>query len=322
MKKVVIVALVFFCCPGVLDAQVEYKQNFLSAFRKQPDIKDCEAAYIFLCCDNDICAVFNTTKTSLIKSYEELTALQLTAGNSAMPSSTPTVSADDGKALAEKLKKMTKEEKMRWAMQNAKNFMPSAAMHANRDMDNEPVNDAVKCITDRQAKDMQQINALSEFGKKLDAIEKKYASKKDEARNDFKAATNTEYDPASPSPYIFGEASDEQIAGFNKAVGVYQKAMLPMYNSEMKEKLNSVLQAEKDLVAAYSPIEEKIALTNYTDDAQEPSNKMHLIMGHMNVLQQVKTKIDTFEAIISDFAGQYSALMKIKSVKEVNKKEN
>jgi hypothetical protein len=98
--------------------------------------------------------------------------------------------------------------------------------------------------------------------------------------------------------------------------------VLPMYNSEMKEKLNYVLQAEKDLAAAYSPVEEKIALTNYADDAQEPSNKIHLIMGHMNVLQQVKTKIDTFDAIISDFADRYSALMKIQSVKEVNKKEH
>jgi hypothetical protein len=306
----------------VLDAQVEYKQNFLSAFGKQPDITDCEAAYTFLCCDNGRCAVFTAAKASLMKSYEELTALQLTANNSAMPSSVPTMSADDGKTLAEKLKKMTKEEKKQWAMQNAKNFMPAAAMHVNRDMDNQPVNEAVKCVTDRQAKDLQQINALSDFGKQLHAIEIKYVPQKEEALKEFKTVTHTDYDPASPSPYIFGEASDEQIAGFNKAVGVYQKAVLPIYNSEMKEKLKYVLQAEKDLGATYSPVEEKIALTNYADDAQEPSNKMHLIMGHMNVLQQVKTKIGTFETIISDFADRYSALMKIKSVKEVNKKEH
>jgi len=35
----------------------------------------------------------------------------------------------------------------------------------------------------------------------------------------------------------------------------------------------------------------------------------------------VKTNVDIFEEVLSKYADQYAALMKIKSVKEVTKKE-
>jgi len=321
MKKVFIIVIALCSSIVSLHAQAEYKQNFLSAFSKQPDMKDCESAYSFLCCKDDICGAFNTTKAALVKAYEELTALQLAANRAAMPSSVPTMTADDGKNLAEKLKKMTKEEKKQWAMQNAKNFVPSAAMHANKDMDNQPVNEAVKCVTDQQRAEINNFNAMAEVERQLNLIENIYAPKREEALKKFKSATKSDYNPSSPFPYSMGEASDSQIALFDKAVEEYKKIVLPLIKSEMMEKIKYVLETEKGLVSTYTPIEEKIGLTNYADDAQEPSNKMHLLMGHMNVLQKVKTMIDSFESIMSEYADQYSALMKIKSVKEVTQKE-
>ena len=321
MKKVFMIVIALCSCLVSLHAQVEYKQNFLLAFSKQPDMKDCESAYSFLCCKDDICGAFNTTKAALVKAYEELTALQLAANRAAMPSSVPTMTADDGKNLAEKLKKMTKEEKKQWAMQNAKNFVPSAAMHANKDMDNQPVNEAVKCVTDQQRAEINNFNAMAEVERQLNLIENIYAPKREEALKKFKSATKSDYNPSAPFPYSMGEASDSQIALFDKAVEEYKKIVLPLIKSEMMEKIKYVLETEKGLVSTYTPIEEKIGLTNYADDAQEPSNKMHLLMGHMNVLQKVKTMIDSFESIMSEYADQYSALIKIKSVKEVTQKE-
>ena len=188
-------------------------------------------------------------------------------------------------------------------------------------MDNQPVNEAVKCVTDQQRAEINNFNAMAEVERQLNLIENIYAPKREEALKKFKSATKSDYNPSSPFPYSMGEASDTQIAQFDKAVEEYKKTVLPLIKSEMMEKIKYVLETEKGLVSTYTPIEEKIGLTNYADDAQEPSNKMHLLMGHMNVLQKVKTMIDSFESIMSEYADQYSALMKIKSVKEVTQKE-
>jgi uncharacterized protein YdiU (UPF0061 family) len=116
--------------------------------------------------------------------------------------------------------------------------------------------------------------------------------------------------------------SSEEAARFEKAVEEYKKTVLPMYNSEMNEKLNCVMQAEHGLVSTYTLVEEKLASTGYGDDAQEPSNKLHLIVAHLNVLQKVKTDIDIFAQVLSQYADQYAALMKKPSVEEVNKKKD
>jgi hypothetical protein len=49
---------------------------------------------------------------------------------------------------------------------------------------------------------------------------------------------------------------------------------------------------------------------------------MHLITGHIGVLQNVRMDIDLIEEILSEYAGQYAALMKIKSVEEATQKKN
>ena len=163
MKKIVVITLALCCYTLSLDAQVQYKQNFLLALSKQPDIKNCEAAYTFLCCKNDICAVFNATKATLTKAQEELSAIQLATGNAAMSPATSTMNAEDAKKLSEKLDKMTEEEKQQWATQNAQNYMPSTTAHVNKDIDNQPVTEAVKCVTDQQAKDLESMNLTTDY---------------------------------------------------------------------------------------------------------------------------------------------------------------
>jgi hypothetical protein len=322
MRKIGGIALALCCYTMSLFAQVEYKQNFLLALSKQPDIKNCEAAYTFLCCKNDICAIFNATKANLAKAYEELIAIQLATSNAAMSPATSTMSAEDGKKLSEKLKKMTKEEKKQWAMQNAKNYMPSTTVHASKDIDNQPVNEAVKCVTDQQAKDIKNMNLTTDYTVQFNTVEQKYKPNIEEALKKFQTVTRTIYSPSSPNPYILGEYSDEEVARFNKAVEEYKKTVLPIYNSEMNEKLNCVIQAEQGLVPTYTLVEEKLASTDYGDDAQEPSNKLHLIMAHLNVLQKVRTNIGAFAGVLSQYADQYAALMKKPSVEEVNKKKD
>jgi hypothetical protein len=310
-------AIFALCCSTIsLNGQIVYKQNFLLAFSKQPVIKDCEAAYSFLGCKNDLSAVFNTAKANLAKAHEELTAMQIAANNAAMPSSTSTMTVEDGKKHSEKLKKMTKEEKQQWAMQNAKNFMPSTAVHANKDMDNQSVTDAVNTVVEQQAKDIKNISTSTEINLQFSAIEKIYEPKEKEALKVFQSVTHTTYDPSSSMVYVLGEASDAEIAKFDKAVEVYKKSVLPIYNSAMKEKIDCVLQSEHSIDSTYTLLEGKIAATHYGDDAQEPVNKMHLIAGHVGVLQKVRTTMGVFEQILSDYADKYAALMKIMSVKE------
>jgi hypothetical protein len=326
MRKITGTALALCCYAMSLFAQVEYKQNFLLAFSKQPEIKNCEAAYTFLCCKNDMCAVFDTTKATLVKAYEELTAIQLATSNAAMSPATSTMNAEDAEKLSEKLDKMTEEEKQQWAMQNAKNYMPSTTAHVNKDIDNQPVTEAVKCVTDQQAKDLESMNLTTDYYTvstvQFNTVEQKYKPKIEEALKKFQTITRTTDSPSSPDPFFLGEMSSEEAAKFNKAVEEYKKTVLPIYNSEMNEKLNCVMQAEQGLVSTYTLVEEKLASTDYSNDAQEPVNKLHLIVAHLNVLQKVKTDIDIFAQVLSQYADQYAALMKKPSVKEVNMKKD
>jgi hypothetical protein len=318
MKITISITLILCCLNVSLHAQVVYKQNFLLAFRKQPVINDCETAYSFLSCKHDVCTVFNAAKANLAKAHEELTAMQIAANNAAMPSSTSTMTAEDGKKLSEKLKNMTKEEKRQWAMQNAKNFMPSAAAHANKDMDNQPVTDAVNSVVERQTKDIKNIGPATDINMQFVAIEKKYQPKKEDALKRFQLITRTTYDPSSSMVYVLGESSEAEAARFDKAVEEYKKSVTPIYNSEMREKFTCILQSEHSTDSTYTLLEGKIAATQYGDNAQEPVNKMHLIAGHMSVLQKVRTTIGVFEQILSEYADKYAALMKIMPVKEVH----
>lgn len=320
MRKIVVVALAMFSYVSSMHCQMEYKQNFLLAFNKQPDIKTCEAAYNFMICKDSACAAFKAMKDALAKASEELTNLQTATGNAAISPAAPTMSPEDAQKLSEKLESMTEEEKQQWAMENAKNYSPSANVHANKDRNNKVVSEAVKCVTDQQANYLQEGAFMLDFTPQLKAIEEKYKSKKDEALKKFQTASGTTYDPSSSYPYVTGEMSSEEDVRFNKAIEEYKRTVVPIYNSEMKEKLDSVLHAEQRIVPIYNPIEEKIASTHYADDAQEPVNKMQLFTGHSSILRKVQRNIEVYGEILSNYADWYAALMKIKSVKEDNNK--
>jgi len=173
-------------------------------------------------------------------------------------------------------------------------------------------------MTDQEGKDLKLMNMTADYTAQFNTIEQKYKPNIEEALKKFQTVTHSTYSPSDP--YITGEFSNEEAAKFEKAIEDYRKTVLPIYDCKMKEKLNCVLQGEQDLVTTYTPLEEKIASTDYGDDAQEPVNKQHLIVAHVSVLQKVKTNVDIFEEVLSKYADQYAALMKIQSAKEVNKK--
>lgn len=316
MRTKAIVAFAIFGCVGSLQGQTEYKQNFLTVFDKQPEIKTCEAAYQFMICKDNVCTGFNIARESLAKASEQLALMQNSVGQSALSPATPAMTPEDAKKLSEKLKGMSKAERQKWAMENPNSFSPQAGAHVNQDMNNRPVNEAVKCVTDQQENDLQAKNLFIDFTAQFRLIEEKYKSQKDDALKKFQAASGTTYDPSSSFTYAFGEASDSEVAKFNKAIEAYRATMLPIENNEMREKLDTVEQAERRLVLIYGAVEEKIALTHYAGDAREPANKLQLIGGHSNVLRKVQSTIEEYKRILSEYADRYAALMKLQSVKE------
>lgn len=103
MKKMGLSIILICLSSAVFNAQVSYKQNFLSAFSKQPKINNCEEAYNFLCCKNDMCNVFHKTRESLLKANEELTTMQVALNNSAIDSNLP-MNEEDGKKIDSKVR--------------------------------------------------------------------------------------------------------------------------------------------------------------------------------------------------------------------------
>ncbi len=317
MKKIIIAIFFIVNFAIVLHGQNNYKQDFLLALDKIPEIKNCEAAYNFLACKNNSCDVYKTTKTTLAKAYKELLNLQI-ANNASITGSTPTsmMSPDEAKKLSEQMKKMTPEERKQWAMQNAKNFLPATNVHVNKDMNNQQVTEAVQFVTKQQEIDMQDINKLPEYLSVFKEIEAKYKPRKDEVLKRFQSASGTTFDPSYSTQYILGEASEEEIAEYNKALTEYKKNIVPIYDNEMNEKLRCVIQTKQNIITKYKQVEEKIALTHYIDDAKEPSNRGHLIMGHLNVLQKVRDTMDLYEGVMHEYANQYSHLLNLEPVKK------
>jgi len=317
MKKVCLSILLMASQVIVLNGQDHYRQDFLSAFSKLPNSKTCEAVYNFFACKNHSCDVYVATKTDLTKAYKELVAIQL-ANNDAITGNTsaPMMNPEEAKKLQEQMKKMTPEEKQRWAMQYAQSMMPAGKVHANRDMNNQQVMEAVRIVTEQQEKDMQDITKPTDYSSQFTAIEAKFKPQKNEALKKFQTVTGTTDDP-STGPSGLGEARGEEIARYNKALELFKKTVVPIYNSEMIEKLGCVLQTQQTLTQEYSPIEEQIGLTHYLDDAKESSNKGHLVMGHINVLQKVTKNMEFYEDVLYQYASQYAILMRLDPVKKI-----
>jgi hypothetical protein len=188
------------------------------------------------------------------------------------------------------------------------------SVHANKDMNKKAVTDAVTYITDQEEKEGFDLSGFTRADSVFRATESKYKPKREAVLKQFQKATHTQYDPSSSSPYIFGEASEQEVQKFNKAVGEYQKDIIPVLTGEMNEKLGWLAKQNEDLTARYTTTEAKIAATNYADDAEEPSNRIQLFKAHLKILQKVGTNLDTYEEVLRQYGTTYMAIMKIDSV--------
>jgi hypothetical protein len=325
MKKACLSFLLIISRVIVLYGQDHHRQDFLSALSKLPDIKTCEAAYSFIACKNHSCDVYTATRADLMKAHKELVALQL-ANQGAITGTTSAamMNPEEAKKLQEKLKKMTPEEKQQWAMQNAQNMMANANVHANKDMNNQQVTEAVRIVTEQEERDTKDISSQMEknitsptyYSSRFTAIEAKFKPQKDEAIKKYQTVTHSTDDPSTGRTGL-GEASKEEIARYDKAFESFKKTVVPIYNSEMNEKLTCVLQTNQILIQKYKPTEEQIALTHYVDDAKESSNREHLITGHSGVLQRVTWNMDSYQDVLFQYANQYARLMGLEPVKEL-----
>jgi hypothetical protein len=319
MKKACLSFLLIISQVIVLYGQDHYRQDFLSALSKLPDIKTCEAAYSFTACKNHSCDVYTATRVELWKALKELVALKLKndgaiSGGTAAAMMNP----EEAKKLQEKLEKMTDEEKQQWAMQNAQRMMAGANAHANRDMNNQQVTEAVRIVTEQDQKDLKDIDVTkaNDYSSQFIAIEAKFKPQKDEAIKKYQTATRSTDDP-STGRTGGGEASEEEIARYNKAFEVFKKTVVPIYNREMIEKLGCLIQLNQSFIQKYRPIEQQIALTHYVDDAKESVNRARLIMAHQGILQHVTGNMDPYQDVLFQYANKYAQLMSLEPVKEL-----
>ncbi|MDD4971110.1 MAG: hypothetical protein PHT07_16910 [Paludibacter sp.] len=310
MKKTGLLFVMALCQFCLLYGQDAYKQNFLNLFKSLPEIKTCEDSYNFTRCADNSCSAYKTAGESMTAALKELMYAQIAANNSITAASPMgNMTPDQAKALSEKMKKMTPAEKQQWAMQYAQGMMNNdPAAHVNRDMDNTVVNDAVEYITGRLEDEMNVLPNPMEVPDNLIKIENKYQPQKETLLLNFQTSSGITHDPSSSSPYIFGEASDAQIARYNKALSDWKANIAEVYNAEMTEKLSYVMTKTRDLVAKYSTTEEKIGATHYGDDAAETVNKSHLYNAHKTVLERVMGLYNNFDSILKDYSARYTQL--------------
>lgn len=319
MKRICLGFLLIIGQAITLYGQDHYRQDFLKALSTLPDLKTCEAAYGFIACKNHSCDVYTQTKADLTKANNELIALENATSGSMGYAPGPMMNPEEAKKMQEKLKEMTPEERKQWAMQmqNSQNGMAAGNPHANKDLNNQQVMDAVRIVTDQKNRDARDTTTPADYSSQYMAIEAKFGTHKADVLKKFQAASGTTNDPSSNAHYDIGEtARDEQAARYDRALETYKKNMLPIYDSEMLEKLRCVIQTKQSLIQKYTPIEQQIALTHYTDDAKEPINKLNLIMGHLNVLQKVTQDMHSYEDVLSQYAGQYAKLMGLDPAKK------
>ena len=310
MKKTGLLFLLALCQFCFLHGQEAYKQNFLDLCKSLPEIKTCEDSYKFTQCADDVCSDYKDAVANMTAALKDLINAQLAANNSmTIASPMGNMTPERAKDLAEKMKKMSPDEKQQWAMQYAQGMMSNApAARVNKDIDNAVVNDAVEYVTGRLEEEMTERSKPTEVTETLMSIENRYLPQKDALLKSFQITSGVNHDPASSSPYIFGEATDAQIARYNKALGDWKKNILLVYNAELKEKLDYVRTKTRELITKYRTTEEKIGETDYGDIAAEPVNKSHLYNAHKAVLEKVMGIYSTFDSILRDYSARYSHL--------------
>lgn len=304
----------------ILYGQDSYKQNFLNQLKNLPELKTCKDSYIFFKCDDNSCKVFKASKESLKNALNDLTTARLAVNTAMTPALSPaSMTPEQAEALSEKLDQMSDEEKQQWAMQNAALMMGSANMHINQDADNDVVNDAVEYVTNQQEENMSEMIKADDFPNQMRVIEEKYKSQKSNLLKNFKTASGVDYNPEIQGSYVFGIASDEEVAMFDKALIDFKNNIAVVYEAELNDKKEYMKTLTGNLMNKYSITEEKITATNYGDDALENTNKSHLYLAHQTVLGEVLDVFVKYEEILLTYANKYADLEKIERVKVNNK---
>jgi hypothetical protein len=316
MKKICTVLVLIFSPFFLLFGQDTYKQNILELLKKVPEIKSGEACYNLFKCKDNSCSAYKSTMENLSKAFKGITDAELAVSTAMTSNVQPTsMTSEQADALAAKLSKMTDAEKQQWAMQNAQTFMNPMAAHANQDADNTVVNDAVEYVTRQQREDMKDVLKPSDVPAQFQTIEDKYKTQRTTLLNTFHTASGTDYDPSSPHPYVFGEASKAEVAKFDKAYNDYKLNITAINNAELNAKLAHLKKVAEGWISKYSITEGKLAATHYGDDAQENMNKNHLLMAQHTILSKVMENFGNCEDVVLDYANRYADLQKIERVK-------
>lgn len=315
-------AFILFASLSILcfvNAQNNYRQDFLTALNKIPDIKSCEAAYKFMVCKDSSCNDFDGTKNVLAEAYKELSNLQAANAAAITPGGKVAMTEEEAQKLSEKLDNMTEEERQKWVLENAQSLMPGANVHVNQDMNNQTVMDAVAYVTEQQKQELarlpQDLSQSSRSDSVYQSIEGKYKPQKDALLKKFQTESGTQYNPSSRYPYVAGEWTKTEMKKFDRALTEFQKNILPILSNELNDKLAYLIQLKRELTNKYKTTESKIAATHFMDDAKEPANRNFLLTAHTRVLEKVTDHLKQYEGLLLQYANLYAALMKIEAPK-------
>jgi hypothetical protein len=315
MKTISLTLLLLLLCGSGALAQDAYKHNFLPYLSKIPQVASGEAAYSFETCKSASCASYKESMAALAHAKKDLTMEQVRLNQASMPNPTAGMSKEELKAKRDELKKMTKEEKMAWAMKNAGALSAGANPHVNAD--GSGIMDACKILADQEERDIKAMSMADDCALHFGTIEGAYAPRKQALVKKFQEASQTEHNPLNSSVYVMGEASEAQIARFDKALAEFRKAIVPLMNKEMGEKLACIAQKRETIIKNYARVEEAIASTHFADDAKEPVNKQRLLQSHAGVLGNVMMNVAAVEQICFDYAVLYGRIFNLPVVERI-----
>jgi hypothetical protein len=315
MKTIPLFLFLLLLCGSGAPAQEAYKQNFLSYLAKIPQVTTVEAAYSFETCKSASCASYKESMAALGHAKKDLTMEQVRLNQASTPNPTAGMSKEELKAMRDELKKMSKEEKMAWAMKNAGALSAGANPHVNAD--GSGIMDACKILADQEERDIKGMSMANDCALHFGTLEAAYTPRKQALVKKFQEASQTEHNPLASSVYVMGEASEAQVARFDRALADFKKAIVPLLNKEMGEKLACITQKRETIIKNYTRVEEAIASTHFADDAKEPVNKQRLLQSHAGVLGNVMINLAGVEGICHDYAVVYGRIFNLPEVQRI-----
>ena len=288
-----------------VQGQNNYKFNCLTLFDKIPALKTCENAYRYVTTKGTPYQDFMKAKDRIQKTVDELSALQAAANQAMVGGGKSMMNPADARAIKDKLKNMSAEEKKQWAMQNAKDFMPAQAAHVNQDMNNKIVTEVVQYLAELEQREMEMLDAQVKAGNRIAEIETKYKP--------LREAESKEHDWGQ---YIgeIGEVTPEMEKKWAQEHEAYRKHMSDLFTKEMNEKLDIYNTMVKSLVGKYSIAMKKIESTGYGDDAKEPVNRQRIIHNHRLIASHVMGALIPFEDLFAQYAENHRQLYDLEPI--------